>query len=193
MFINQKQALAVMKEYGLSSFDELFLIQCLYTRDMHTLVDFFTNHKDELFTNDGIRRLAKFEVLQESHLPPKGQPIEFADLYLTKSFIDKFFTSEEAGKELWLIYPNTAYINGQDVILKKGEKIGTEYYDKDKLISIYHKKIAGNKELHDKIIEKVKKNKAMINFTLRSFILDELWDSLPEESSNNEHSNRIVV
>lgn len=193
MFINPSQAMKVMEAYNLKSFDELFLIQCVYTKDTDTLYKFFTKVKNTLFTNDVIHRLAKDGIFQEEPLKYTNGSIEIFDLFLTTDFIQKFFPEvENLGKELWNVYPNTAFINGQDVVLKKGEKIGNVYYDKDKLMSVYCEKIKFNKELHQQIIAKVNKNKDMINFTLRSFILDELWESLPDTTQKQIDNTDFV-
>ncbi len=60
--------------------------------------------------------------------------------------------------------------------------IGGIYHSKEVLLNIYSQKIGSNKELHKKIIETVKlaDKQNLINFTFRSFILDELWLSLFE-------------
>ena len=103
------------------------------------------------------------------------------DLFLTPEFIDQHFIETKlAGEQLWLAYPNATEINGQYMPLKKGDKIGNIYYDKEKLIAVYCNKIGNNLALHREILEKVEAHKKVgnINFAIRSFILDELWESL---------------
>ena len=90
-----------------------------------------------------------------------------------------FIDTEEAGLALFEAYPHFLNIGGQQVVAKKGGNINGVYYGKDELISLYAKKIGNDIVKHNSIIEAIEKAKQqnVINFTLRDFIYNELWDA----------------
>lgn len=109
--------------------------------------------------------------------------LDMFDITPTGKVADSLFVEMDiAGNQLYTVYPKYITINGQSIVATKGETINGKYYDKDLLIETYSKKIGLNKELHNKVIEAVRigKEKGCINFVLRSFILDELWENLFE-------------
>jgi hypothetical protein len=184
MIINTTKVTDLMVRYGLKSTDELLLIQCIFQRDYRSLHNLaICKGKDAAFTHDIIIGLVEKNIFQKEPLRhhKKNEDICMMDLFLTPEFIDQHFIETKlAGEQLWLAYPNATEINGQYMPLKKGDKIGNIYYDKDKLIAVYCNKIGNNLALHREILEKVEAHKKVgnINFAIRSFILDELWESL---------------
>ena len=188
----------ICKNYEIT-IEDFFLIHVLYRKDYLSFNSYITECKKEFYSNKQLESLAIKRILQLEPIQNAldlNIPLEMFDLYLTEEFRDKYYIdTDEAGKELWAVYPNTAFIGGQDVILKKGEKIGNTYFDKDKLIKLYCEKIQNNLEVHRNIIAKVTANKESINFTIRAFIFDELWDSLEVDakSSDNYFNNKTVI
>lgn len=199
MLINNAKVTELMVQYGLKTVDELLLIKCVFERDyssLHKLA--ICKGKEASFTHDVIIALVDKNIFQKEPLRhhKKNEDICMMDLFLTTEFIDKHFIETKlAGEQLWLAYPNSTEINGQYIPLKKGDKIGNIYYDKDKLIDVYCKKIGHNLELHKEILKKVEAHKKLgnINFAIRSFILDELWESLDLPQDNKVYNNSIVV
>jgi len=92
-------------------------------------------------------------------------------------------------------YPDTTTIQGGTVILKKGEKIGNIYWGKDELIELYCKKIDNDRVLHMQIMDCIKrcKDKGIINFTLRSFIFDSLWETLLNLDMKKDYTSTISI
>lgn len=197
--INAKRVVDIMKRYNMQNLDEFMIAYCTFTRDLESLYLYMhckeATPEGTYFAQELIMKMADKGILQKE---PLNNPhkVEFADLYVTEEFANKFFIEEKfAGEELWNAYPNNTTISGNYVILKKGEKIGNVYYDKDKLIQVYCDKIGHDRQLHNEIIKKVKKAKELgkINFTLRSFILDELWMALDESSQTGDYESKTII
>lgn len=188
----------ICQKYEITS-EEFFLIHLLYRKDYLSFSKYLTKCKKSFYSNNELLALAEKGILKAEPIEDAVRlncKLEMLDLFLTEEFRNQYYKdTEEAGKELWEAYPNTAFIGGQDVILKKGEKIGAVYFDKDTLIKLYCEKIQNNLEVHKEIIAKIKANKDIINFTIRAFIFDELWDSLKVDakSSDNYFNNKTII
>ena len=201
MFLNLKKSVDVAEELGLNSLDELFLIQVLFQRSntSFTALDkFFRKIKKEVFSTTTIESFLRAGILQEEPLrhwiKNKNSTVEIVDLYLTQEFYERFFIlTDYAGRELFEAYPKTAIIQNATIILQKGEKIGNIYYDRDKLMQLYGEKIGNDLELHKEVLAKVKANFNDINFTIRSFIFDELWLSLSLKENKKDYTNANLV
>ncbi len=206
--INVKKVITLMQKYDMQSLDEFIIAYCTFTRDLESLHNYmqckeeFTYVDDEgverkgsYFSNTLIQKMAAKGILMKEPLD-NDLKIEFTDLYIDEEFGKQFFVDAEiAGEELWTAYPNSMTIQGNFIILKKGEKIGNVYYDKEKLIQIYCEKIGHDRELHKEIIKKVLQAKKLgkINFTLRSFILDSLWEALDVASQEGDYSSKTII
>ena len=177
--------------------EQFFLINLLHRKDYKTFIEYVTKCKKSFYTNQELLVLANKGILEAEPIAEAikvNSRLEMFDLFLTEEFRDLYYIdSEEAGKELWENYPNTTFIDGRDVPLKKGDKIGNVYYDKDTLIKLYCDKIQNNLDKHREIISKLKANKDKINFAIRSFILDEMWDSLEDKGSDEKQYNNTLV
>lgn len=201
--INTSKVINLMIQYKMTSLDEFMIMYCVYTKDLKSLHKYIENRVEHVredgsinrhFSIELIKSMADRGILDASYLNFRTNKIDFLDLYITDSFAEKFFVdSMQAGEELYDAYPNSTEINGQFVILKKGQQIGNVYYGKDLLIEMYAKKIGNDIDKHRKVIEITKKAKeaGIINFTLRSYILDELWDSL--EVPETPQSNKTII
>lgn len=173
-----------MINYKLKSLDELFLIQCVLKRDFSTLNEYFHKCMDSKFLPERIWSMVDAGIFNKDNIvPDKFGMIDMFDLVLTNEFLNKYYvTTKQAGIEFWDKYPNFADISGQSVPLKKGYQEGNRYIDKDALIDLYLKKINYDLEKHNEITKKLDLHKDSINVAIRSFILDELWESYPLET-----------
>lgn len=113
--------------------------------------------------------------------------VDFLDIHVTEKCIDTFFkdcniVTEEIGEELFSVYPKFININGTNSVSTKSGDINGVYYDKEKTIELYLKRIKYSEEKHNKIIEVVTwaKSKGHINVAFRNFVHDELWEALLE-------------
>lgn len=206
--INVKKVIELMQKYDMQTLDEFIIAYCTFTRDLESLHNYMQCKdvmeyvddngevkKGSFFSNALVKNMATKGILMKEPLD-NDYNIEFADLYIDEEFANKFFVDAQiAGDELWAAYPNSTTIQGNYIILKKGEKIGNVYYDKDKLIEIYCTKIGSDRELHNSIIKKVLQAKKLgkINFTLRSFVLDSLWEALDESSQEGDYNSKTII
>lgn len=192
-----------MKKYDLQSIEGLLLAHCAFmANEQHPeYLEFIKIILDQLgkgkFSKDSVQEMIDKGIIDGRFIKTPDD-LNFANIYLTDEFQEAYYVdSNTAGEELWDAYPNTTIIDGRSVILKKGEKIGDTYWDKDALILMYSKKIGSNKELHQSIVSKIRKAKELgvLNFTLRSFIFDEMWGSLDDliGVSKPLNDNRTVV
>ena len=192
-----------MKKYDLQSIEGLLLAHCAFmANEQHPeYLEFIKIILDQLgkgkFSKDSVQEMVDKGIIDGRFIKTPDD-LNFANIYLTDEFQEAYYVdSNTAGEELWDAYPNTTIIDGRSVILKKGEKIGDTYWDKDALILMYSKKIGSNKELHQSIVSKIKKAKELgvLNFTLRSFIFDEMWGSLDDliGVSKPLNDNRTII
>src|SRR6185312_12624375 len=202
--IDVKQLTKIMKKYDLHSIEGLLLAHCAFiANEQHPeYLEFIKIILDQLgkgkFSKDGVQEMIDKGIIDGRFIKTPDD-LNFANIYLTDEFQEAYYVdSNTAGEELWDAYPNTTIIDGRSVILKKGEKIGDTYWDKDALILMYSKKIGSNKELHQSIVSKVRKAKELgvLNFTLRSFIFDEMWGSLDDligDSNSKSETTKTVI
>jgi len=201
--IDVKQLTKIMKKYDLQSIEGLLLAHCAFmANEQHPeYLEFIKIILDQLgkgkFSKDSVQEMVDKGIIDGRFIKTPDD-LNFANIYLTDEFQEAYYVdSNTAGEELWDAYPNTTIIDGRSVILKKGEKIGDTYWDKDALILMYSKKIGSNKELHQSIVSKIKKAKELgvLNFTLRSFIFDEMWGSLDDliGVSKPLNDNRTII
>ena len=188
-----------MQKYNMQSLDEFMIAYCAFTRDLESLHNYMEckdgTDEGKYFAVSLIRSMADKGILMKEPLDNEYK-VEFTDLYIDEEFAKQFFIdSQIAGDELWAAYPNSTTIQGNFIILKKGEKIGNVYYDKDRLIEIYCNKIGHDRDLHNSIIKKVTQAKKLgkINFTLRSFVLDSLWEAFDEASQEEDYSSKTII
>lgn len=188
-----------MQKYNMQSLDEFMIAYCTFTRDLESLFHYMECREEteegKEFSSDLIGRMAEKGILMKEPLN-NVLKIEFGDMYVEEEFAKQFFVDAHiAGEELWAAYPNSTNINGNFIILKKGEKIGNVYYDKEKLIEVYCNKIGHDRELHANIIKRVLQAKKLgkINFTLRSFVLDSLWEALDENSQEEDYNSKTII
>lgn len=187
----------IMLKYNLQNIEGLILAHCAFVQDADhlQLIDTIIRQFPNKITKSSIQEMIDKKIIDGSRIKSLDN-MNFMDIYVTEKFRESYYVDANiAGEELWAVYPNTADINGRSTILKKGEKIGDIYMDKDFLIAYYSKKIGYNKKKHEEIINKVIKanENKVINFTLRSFILDELWDSLDELIGLPNYDSRTII
>ena len=201
--IDVKQLTKIMKKYDLQSIEGLLLAHCAFmASEQHPeYLEFIKIILDQLgkgkFSKDSVQEMIDKDIM-DSRFIGNLDDLNFANIYVTDRFREAYYVdSQTAGEELWDAYPNTTVIDGRSVILKKGEKIGDTYWDKDALILMYSKKIGSNKDLHESIVLKVKKARELgvLNFTIRSFIFDSLYESLDDLIGTDKPiiDNRTVV
>lgn len=183
--IDVKQLTKIMKKYDLQSIEGLLLAHCSFMEGPEYL-EFMEIILKQLgkdkFSKDSIQEMIDKKIIDGRFIKDLDD-LSYGDIFITDEFMNAYYIdSNKAGQELWDAYPNTTIIDGRSVILKKGERIGDTYWDKDSLIALYSKKIAASKELHESIIKKVKiaNQSGLLNFTIRSFIFDSLYESLDD-------------
>ena len=186
--IDVKQLIKIMKKKDLKSVEGLLLAHCAFmANEQHPeYLEFINILLDQLgrgkFSKESVQEMIDKDIIDGRFIGSLDD-LNFANIYVTDNFREAYYIdSNTAGEELWEAYPNTTVIDGRSVILKKGEKIGDTYWDKDALIQMYSRKIGSSKELHESIVSKVKKAKELgvLNFTIRSFIFDSLYESLDD-------------
>ncbi len=140
--------------------------------------------------NEEGKKLTGFNV-QEELIPlvDKGYLVDFdnkfeiIDLMVTPHFEDMIFIdTQQAGQELFDVYPNWILVNGSKQVAKKGGDINGMYYGKDQMFELYSKKIGNDKVKHEAIMSATQraKDQDLIGIALRNYIHDELWDAYME-------------
>lgn len=198
--IDVKKLTKVMKKYDLQSIEGLLLAHCAFmeTPEYLEFMEIILKQlgKDK-FSKDSIQEMIDKNIIDGRFIKDINN-LSYGDIFITDEFMQAYYVdSGRAGQELWDAYPNTTVIDSRSVILKKGEKIGDTYWDKDALMALYSKRIGADKDLHNSIIEKVKRAKELgvLNFTIRSFIFDSLYESLDDLIGVNKPltANRKIV
>jgi hypothetical protein len=177
MFLKTKKIIEILNRYKIN-LDQLFILHCIALNDNESLAEY--SKSIGVFDPELIMDLVNKDLLVREQIPNYGD-IEFLDLYLTEKAKQELFVATQiAGVQLWNAYPDFIIINGTKTITKKGGEFNGKYWDKQMLIELYCEKIGFDVELHKKIINTVKiaDSNNMINFVIRSFIWDELWESL---------------
>lgn len=125
----------------------------------------------------------------------KNDPYLWDNLKVTDKFIEELFINyKEAGEELFEVYPAFTEINGKKISNLKGGDYKSKYLGKDEMIDLYLEKINHSYHQHKENIEGVKKA-IKLNHQLpiiRSYIIDELWNSFNKLESV-ESSERFNV
>lgn len=171
-------------KYGLTP-NQFYILHLTYRKDWNNLYKYKENVVSKVTENG--KKLHGFDIEEElrplvdkGYLVDWGKKFEVLDLMVNPEFAEKLFVDTfEAGEELWKEYPHFLDINGQKVVAKKGGEINGKYYGKEELIQLYSTKIGNAKDKHQWIISKLKLaiSQKIINFPLRNFIYDEMWEA----------------
>lgn len=184
----------ILEETEISSLDGILLAYCAQINDPKSLrlLELLIANKGKA----GIEKQFIIECVNKKILD--GSTIQnidyvsFGDIYPHRQFAEKYLLDQlTMGQELLKTYPNTTVINGRPTVLKKGENINGTYYDTTKLCELYCQYINHDTELHKKIIWDLQLavRAGLINFAFRSFVLDKMWESLPELLKASETTN----
>lgn len=168
--------------------NQFFVLYAVYKKDWDNLYRYVNNVSNKM--NEEGKKITGFNVEEElfplvekgylDNIFNKGHSFEVIDLMVTPHFADAIFIdTEQAGQELYDSFPQWINVNGGKQVAKKGGDINGVYFGKDQMLELYAKKIGNDRELHSKIIEATERGKeqGLINFTLRSYIYDEMWTS----------------
>lgn len=181
MLINSKRITQICKKYSIS-IEQFWILYLRITDDWENLQLYCDDFTIKLEIILDLEAKGYIEPLHEC-IKNRTEPLEMFDISPIGEIIDKLFVeSKFAGTQLFTVFPKYIKVNGNTVVATQGETINGTYYDKDKLIEVYSSKIGHDKELHTKILNAVKigKDRNLINFVLRKFIMDELWENLFE-------------
>lgn len=192
MLINTKKVTEICIKYKI----DIYQFYILYLRSIN---DYENIQKySEIIGLLPISKLKELEqrgLIRELGYTKKGNEewIDFLDIHVTEKCIETFFVdcnivTEEIGEELFKIYPKFITFDGKKIVSTQGGDINGLYYDKDKCLELYLKKIKYSEETHNKIIEIVAwaKSKDLIVYTFRKFVHDELWEAFFEMKEKEE-------
>jgi len=202
---NAEKLTNIYVKYGITP-NQFYVLYLIYSKDWNNLYRYKENVISKVTKNDKGEsiNLHGFDVEEELQpLIDKGyledpftrgvsrSNFEIVDLMVTPTFSSKIFIdSWQAGEELWKLYPHFLEINGQKVVAKKGGEMNGKYYGKEELIELYSKKIGNSRDKHDWILRKTKLaiDQKVINFPIRNFIYDEMWEAFEElEDTGNKN------
>ena len=186
MLINTKKVTQLCEKYQIDIY-QFWILYLRATNDYENLEKYSQITHPLSLTK--IKELEERDLIRELGYTKKGDVdvIDFLDIHVTEKCIETFFkdcniVTEEIGEELFSVYPKFININGTNSVSTKSGDINGTYYDKEKTIELYLKKIKYSEEKHNKIIEVVTwaKTKGHINVAFRNFVHDELWEALIE-------------
>ncbi len=186
MLINTKKVTQLCEKYQIDIY-QFWILYLRATNDYENLEKYSQIVEPLPITK--IKELEERGLIRELGYTKKGdvEIIDFLDIHVTEKCIDTFFkdcniVTEEIGEELFSVYPKFININGTNSVSTKSGDINGVYYDKEKTIELYLKRIKYSEEKHNKIIEIVTwaKAKGHINVAFRNFVHDELWEALIE-------------
>lgn len=124
-------------------------------------------------------------ILKSWKLPKEGNQLIIEDIPFNQNFQKQFFrASFEMGQELFNIYPQTTYVNGQLFSLRTVSK---KFDSLEQAFLKYAKYINNNPETHAHIIELIQWGiDNGYNFTtLDRFIIDQNWNILEAVKEGN--------
>lgn len=187
MLINTKKVTQLCEKYKIDIY-QFWILYLRATNDYENLEKYSQivkplpiNKIKDLEERGLIRELGYVENKEGQNI------IDFLDIYVTEKCIDTFFkdcniVTEEIGEELFSVYPKFINFDGKRIVSTQGGDINGVYYDKDKCLELYLKKIKYDEEKHNKIIQIVAwaKSKDLIVYTFRKFVHDELWEAFFE-------------
>lgn len=186
MLINTKKITQLCDKYEIDIY-QFWILYLRATNDYESLEKY--SEKVHPLSLSKIKELEERDLIRELGYTKKGDVdvIDFLDIHVTEKCIETFFkdcniVTEEIGEELFSVYPKFININGTNSVSTKSGDINGVYYDKEKTIELYLKRIKYSEEKHNKIIEVVTwaKTKGHINVAFRNFVHDELWEALIE-------------
>lgn len=186
MLINTKKVTQLCEKYQIDIY-QFWILYLRATNDYENLEKY--SEKVHPLSLSKIKELEDKGLIRELGYTKKGdvEVIDFLDIHVTEKCIETFFkdcniVTEEIGEELFSVYPKFININGTNSVSTKSGDINGVYYDKEKTIELYLKRIKYSEEKHNKIIEVVTwaKTKGHINVAFRNFVHDELWEALIE-------------
>lgn len=186
MLINTKKVTQLCEKYQIDIY-QFWILYLRATNDYENLEKYSQITHPLSLTK--IKELEERDLIRELGYTKKGDVdvIDFLDIHVTEKCIETFFkdcniVTEEIGEELFSVYPKFININGTNSVSTKSGDINGVYYDKEKTIELYLKRIKYSEEKHNKIIEVVTwaKTKGHINVAFRNFVHDELWEALIE-------------
>lgn len=186
MLINTKKVTQLCEKYQIDIY-QFWILYLRATNDYENLEKYSQITHPLSLTK--IKELEERDLIRELGYTKKGDVdvIDFLDIHVTEKCIETFFkdcniVTEEIGEELFSVYPKFININGTNSVSTKSGDINGVYYDKEKTIELYLKRIKYSEEKHNKIIEVVTwaKTKGHINVAFRNFVHDELWEALLE-------------
>lgn len=196
MLINSKRITEICVKYNIS-IEQFWILYLKITNDWENLDKYCKEFEPNLKIILDLEAKGYIEPLNDC-IKNGRQALEMFDILPIGEITENLFIEAKiAGQQLFTVFPKFITMNGINIVATKGENINGTYYDKDKLIEIYCSKIGNDRELHIKILNAIKiaKEKNYINFVLRSFILDELWDNLFTiigEDNINYNKNKAI-
>lgn len=119
-------------------------------------------------------------ILKSWKLPKEGNALEIESIPFNQNFQKQFFrASYEMGQELFEVYPQSTYVNGQYYNLKSVSK---RFDSLEQAFQKYARYIHNNPEAHEHVIELIKwgKENEFAFTTLDRFIIDLGWHSIEE-------------
>lgn len=192
MLINTKKVTQLCEKYQIDIY-QFWILYLRATNDYENLEKYSQITHPLSLTK--IKELEERDLIRELGYTKKDDVdvIDFLDIHVTEKCIETFFkdcniVTEEIGEELFSVYPKFININGTNSVSTKSGDINGIYYDKEKTIELYLKRIKYSEEKHNKIIEVVTwaKAKGHINVAFRNFVHDELWEALIEMKEQEE-------
>lgn len=105
-----------------------------------------------------------------------------------------FVDTNEAGEQLFSIYPKWISIEGRSIPSTQGGDYKGRYFGKDEIIELYCKKISHDYEQHEKNLIGIRKAiKHNISFPiLRKYVFDEIWNSFNDLEELEEREIKVI-
>lgn len=193
---------------------QLIYIKLLYYEDIRSIYRLLRHDVklcNDKITQQDVNELFEKKLIKEKWIYDNSFPDSNA---LTEFGIDEFsysqgvLTSERrrlieeqnlrkqfleiAGNQLFSIYPNVIYNNGNKIgplkACKEFKYSNKVYEGRDDVVRLYCKFIDYNKEKHNEVINKIQVDKLIgyeyCNQSITSFVINRTWDIMPDKKSN---------
>lgn len=162
--------------------NQFYLCHLLYQRDLDNARKYLlTSYK----TDKGVEKTLAWkpsevgDLIDRGYLIKTGKGDELGDYEVTERFYgDYYISEEEAGEQLWEVYPKLLSIDG---VFQS-----TRTCDKDEVLETYYKRIKGSRKKHDYVLlmtarfKDLVTSREMSGMGIEKWIKGENWDVIGE-------------
>jgi hypothetical protein len=198
--IELDKKLNIMTKYTLNAEEWLFIeLLFLATEDEphpQYMYKYFTECAKKSLPKETLQSLKDKNILAKSYkIPKEGEDFDLEAIEWNNTFIKYYFKeSQEAGMELWELYPDFLQINGGDKLLPAKNITRGGFLSLEAFFFEYGKGIKNDPILHKKVLESLKWaiENQLIGYMIPEYVITRKWNDHIKMMESGE-VNKVIT